>query len=51
MISQKTDIESGIDNLVTRYSLLHQSRIVIEDSNTERIIYLPLFTCKTGGRA
>jgi two-component system LytT family sensor kinase len=49
LISQKTDIESGIDNLVTRYSLLHQSRIVIADSNTERIIHLPLFTCKTGG--
>jgi LytS/YehU family sensor histidine kinase len=50
LISQKTDIESGIDNLVTRYSLLHQSRIVIEDSHTERVIHLPLFNCKKEGQ-
>jgi two-component system LytT family sensor kinase len=50
LISQKADIEWGIDNLVTRYSLLHQSRIVIEDSETERVIYLPLFNCKKGGQ-
>jgi two-component system, LytTR family, sensor kinase len=50
LISQKADIESGIDNLVTRYSLLHQSRIVIEDSDAERVIRLPLFNCKKGGQ-
>lgn len=50
LISQKADIESGIDNLVTRYSLLHQLHIVIEDSETERVIYLPLFNSKKGGQ-
>lgn len=46
LISRDRDIESGMDNLVTRYLLLHQSSVVIEDNDAERVIYLPLFTCK-----
>jgi two-component system, LytTR family, sensor kinase len=49
MISANRDIESGIDNLVTRYFYLHQSRIVIEDNDRERVIHLPLFDCKAEG--
>jgi len=50
IISEDRDIESGIDNLVTRYSLLHQSTIVIEDNDHERVIQLPLFDHKEEGR-
>jgi two-component system LytT family sensor kinase len=50
LISEDRDIESGIDNLVTRYSFLHQSQIVIEDNDTERVIHLPLFDCKQEAR-
>jgi two-component system LytT family sensor kinase len=44
--TQDRDIESGIDNLVTRYFLLHQSKIVINDNDKERVIQLPLFDRK-----
>ncbi|MDF2188406.1 histidine kinase [Paraflavitalea sp. CAU 1676] len=37
------DTETGIDNLVTRYQLLHQAQIDITDNDQERIIRLPLF--------
>lgn len=40
------DNESGIDNLVTRYRLLHQATIDILDNEHERTILLPLFNYK-----
>lgn len=43
IIDHTSDVESGIDNLVARYSLLHQARIVISDSDDERLIHVPLF--------
>jgi hypothetical protein len=44
------DPELGIDNLVTRYSFLHQTQIIIEDSDRERIIHIPLFERNQEGR-
>jgi Putative regulator of cell autolysis len=46
LVDKDRDIESGIDNLVTRYNILHQSKIIIEDNEVERVIHLPLFNCK-----
>lgn len=43
LISEDRDVESGIDNLVARYHLLHQAEIVIQDSDTERVVRVPLF--------
>ena len=40
---ENRDPELSIDNLVTRYSFLHQTRIIIEDSDRERTIHIPLF--------
>ncbi|MET0467038.1 MAG: sensor histidine kinase [Chitinophagaceae bacterium] len=42
-ITEDQDVESGIDNLVTRYSLLHQAQIRILDSRNEREVKVPLF--------
>jgi two-component system, LytTR family, sensor kinase len=42
-ITEDRDIETGIDNLIIRYSLLHQSDIIIHDSEYEREIQVPLF--------
>jgi len=47
LTDKNRDLESGIDNLVTRYSFLHQSKIVIQDTQVERVIHLPLFDYKT----
>ncbi|MBS1564723.1 MAG: histidine kinase [Bacteroidetes bacterium] len=44
IIHHDKDIESGIDNLVTRYRFLYQSTISIRDNERERAIYLPLFS-------
>jgi two-component system, LytTR family, sensor kinase len=44
IVSEDREVESGIDNLITRYSLLHQSQIIIQDNDAERVIHLPLFT-------
>jgi two-component system LytT family sensor kinase len=49
LIDKDRDLESGIDNLVTRYFYLHQSKIVIEDNDKERVIHLPLFEYKEEG--
>jgi two-component system LytT family sensor kinase len=49
LVDKDRDIESGIDNLVTRYLYLHQSQIVIEDNDRERVIHLPLFEWKEEG--
>jgi LytS/YehU family sensor histidine kinase len=43
IIGEDRDIESGIDNLVARYSLLHHSAIIIQDDDVVRTIQLPLF--------
>lgn len=46
LTNKDRDLESDIDNLVTRYFFLHQTHIDIKDNDRERIIYLPLFACK-----
>ena len=43
LVSEDRDVESGIDSLIARYSLLHQTKIVIQDSKSERTIQVPLF--------
>jgi two-component system, LytTR family, sensor kinase len=50
LIDKNREIESGIDNLVTRYSFLHQSKIIIQDTDRERVIQLPLFDGKAEGQ-
>lgn len=40
--SEALDHESGLDNLVTRYRLLHQAHIDIQENSQERTIMLPL---------
>ncbi|WP_276482650.1 sensor histidine kinase [Paraflavitalea pollutisoli] len=44
--SEELETESGIDNLVTRYRLLHQASIDIQENDQERTIVLPLFAYK-----
>jgi hypothetical protein len=46
LVDKDRDIESGIDNLVTRYFFVHQKHILIKDNEAERIIHLPLFDFK-----
>lgn len=46
-MTEDRDIEMGIDNLIARYSLLHQSEIIIHDSARERVIQVPLFKLKS----
>jgi LytS/YehU family sensor histidine kinase len=40
------DLESGLDNLIEKYRLLHQAPIKIVDDTEERIIQVPLITNK-----
>jgi len=46
IIGADRDVESGIDNLVARYSLLHHSQLIIHDDEMTRTIRLPLFHFK-----
>lgn len=46
IVGEDRDVESGIDNLVARYSLLHHSAIIIHDDAVARTIRLPLFDSK-----
>lgn len=48
MISNDMDIESGLDNLVTKYRLLNAATVKIEDDEKQRSIVLPLIDQKGG---
>ncbi|RYF84955.1 MAG: hypothetical protein EON98_07830 [Chitinophagaceae bacterium] len=48
MISNDLDIESGLDNLVTKYRLINNSTVVIKDDEKQRSIFLPLIEYKGG---
>jgi two-component system LytT family sensor kinase len=42
MITETSDHESGLDNLIKKYQLMGQSPVSIHDSGNERMIILPL---------
>jgi two-component system, LytTR family, sensor kinase len=48
MISNDMDIESGLDNLVTKYRLLNGINVTIRDEEKHRNIFLPLIESKGG---
>jgi len=48
MISNDMDIESGLDNLVTKYRLLNDATVTIRDEEKQRSILLPLIENKGG---
>jgi two-component system LytT family sensor kinase len=41
-VTDAFDYEAGLDNLVSRYKLLNQQRLLIRDSKAERIMQVPL---------
>lgn len=45
-ISGEADTESGLDNLVKKYQLLNQSKVIIEDNDRQRCIRIPLILKK-----
>jgi sensor histidine kinase YesM len=42
VVTEIMDHEAGLDNLVDKYRLLNNSEVLIQESETERIILLPL---------
>lgn len=46
VVTEEMDYEGELDNLLRKYELLNQPRVVIKDSNTERSIRLPLISKK-----
>ena len=48
MISNDMDIESGLDNLVTKYRLLNEVTVTIKDDEKQRSIFLPLIDNRGG---
>lgn len=48
MISNDMDIESGLDNLVTKYRLLNGINVTIKDEEKQRSIFLPLIESRGG---
>ena len=48
IISNDMDIETGLDNLVTKYRLLNESTVTIKDDEKQRSIFLPLIENKGG---
>ncbi len=48
IISNDMDIESGLDNLVTKYRLLNAANVTIKDEEKQRSIFLPLIENKGG---
>ena len=48
MISNDMDIETGLDNLVTKYRLLNETTVTIKDDEKQRSICLPLIEKKGG---
>lgn len=45
VVTETVDHEVGLDNLVRKYELLNQSKVIIKDGRTERSIRVPLI-CK-----
>ena len=41
-ITESMDMEAGLDNLVNKYELLNQQKVVIKDTAAHRVIQLPL---------
>jgi len=46
VVTEIMDHEAGLDNLVNKYRLLNDSKVVIQESDTDRIIILPLINEK-----
>jgi len=46
VIVQNLDQDEGLDNLLNKYRLLHPAGIIIQESQTERTIILPLLNEK-----
>jgi sensor histidine kinase YesM len=46
---EATGLEEGLDNLITKYRLLHVSAIRVEETSGERKIFLPLMSSKEAG--
>jgi sensor histidine kinase YesM len=46
-VTDAFDYEAGLDNLVSKYRLLNQRQVVIEDLKNERMIQLPLINNET----
>lgn len=46
VMTEMMDHETGLDNLVNKYRLLNDSRVIIEENESERIILLPLLNKK-----
>ena len=46
VVTEIMDHEAGLDNLVNKYRLLNDSKVIIEESEKERIILLPLLNEK-----
>jgi len=42
VVSDDSDHEAGLDNLVSKYKLLNQREVIIRDLKNERVIQLPL---------
>ena len=46
VLTESMDFESGLDNLVTKYRLLNQPPISIDENVRERVISIPLIARK-----
>ncbi|MFT3911902.1 MAG: histidine kinase [Ferruginibacter sp.] len=46
IVTEATDQEAGLDNLINKYRLLNESEVVIQEHETERTICLPLIIKK-----
>lgn len=43
---REDQFDSGIEQLINRYALMHGAKVIVENTEDERIIYLPLFDGK-----
>jgi two-component system LytT family sensor kinase len=44
LVAEPSDCEAGLDNLVRKYELLNQPRVIINDCKTERSVHIPLIS-------
>jgi two-component system, LytTR family, sensor kinase len=44
MVTESIEAESGLDNLVRKYELLNESKVLIRENNEERVIRVPLIS-------
>lgn len=44
MVTESIEAESGLDNLVRKYELLNEAKVIIRENNSERIIRVPLIS-------